>query len=53
MRKIRVLIVDDSTVIRDLVLDCEGEVLRIMMCEEDRTQNSRLSQRKLDAAASS
>lgn len=41
-----------ATVIRDLALDCEGETLRIMMCEEDGAQTSRLAQRKLDAASS-
>jgi chemotaxis protein CheX len=40
-----------ATVIRDLALDCDGETLRIMMCEEDRSQSSRLAQRKLDAAS--
>lgn len=36
-----------ANTIRDLALDIEGESLRIMMAEEDRSQLNRVSQRKL------
>ncbi|MDZ4849636.1 MAG: chemotaxis protein CheX [Pirellulaceae bacterium] len=39
-----------ATVIRDLALECDGEILRIVMCEENRTQPSLSAQRKLDTA---
>ncbi len=41
----------NATIIRDLVLDCNGEKLRIMMFEEDRSQPSRVTQRKLGSIA--
>ncbi len=40
-----------ATVIRDVTLDCNGEILRIMMCEEDRSQSNRIAKRKLDAVS--
>ncbi len=42
----------NATVIRDLGLDCNGETLRIMMFEEDRSQTTRFEQRKLNAIES-
>lgn len=41
----------NATVIRDLGLDCNGETLRIIMFEEDRSQPSRVTQRKLGSIA--
>ena len=38
--------------IRDVSLDCNGESLRIMICEEDLTKAGRIAQRKLDAVGS-
>jgi len=38
--------------IRDVSLDCNGELLRIVVCEEDLTQSGRIAQRKLDAVGS-
>ena len=40
-----------ATVIRDLAMDCNGETLRIFMCEEDRTLANRRAHRKLDTAS--
>lgn len=36
----------NAVIVRDLDVQCEGETLRIMMFEEDKTQPNRLSQRK-------
>ncbi len=39
----------NATAIRDLTVACNGETLRIMMFEEDRSQPTRFEQRKLNA----
>ena len=39
----------NATAIRDLTVDCNGEILRIMMFEEDRSQPTRFDHRKLNA----
>ncbi len=36
----------NAIVVRDLNVQCEGQTLRVMMFEEDRTQANRLSNRK-------
>jgi len=38
--------------IRDVSLDCNGQLLRIMICEEDTTQSGRIGKRELDAVGS-
>jgi chemotaxis protein CheX len=35
-----------AIVIREVAFDCHGEMLRILMCEEDRSLSNRLTQRK-------